>query len=394
MFNSFLQFVEVIFWLGFLYLFYVEAGYPLLLWIISIWQIKNLVTIDNSNPNITVIIAAHNEEKVIASRLENIFDQDYPQDKTQIIIASDHSVDRTDEIVRSFADRGVVLSRSNQHGGKIAAIREAEDLITGEIVVFTDADSHFQSGAFNALAHHFSDPQVGAVTGREIRPVAESGGKGEGLYNRIETLVKLLESQVGSQVLLHGGIFAIRRDLLPYVPDHLTHDAVVPVKLALAGLRTAYEPQAVSVEPYDLDTRQDFQRRIRTVIQAYQSYLYVGEALNPLRTGFYALQVISHRFLRWYLFPVLVVALVTNLLLMGHSNLYLTLAVLQIFCYALAFFGFILDRIGYRPALFYFPYYFLYIHLAAFIALTNSWRGKTVATWHTAQRSSVLETES
>jgi len=387
-------FGKVVLWLSLAYLFYVEVGYLLLLGILSTLIPKNRRNLTNSNPSISVILAAHNEEEAIAPRLENILAQDYPTDKLQIIVASDNSHDHTDEIVKSYSDRGVILHRSNQHGGKIAAIRGAEPLFTGDVVVFTDADSHFNPGALQALTRHFSDSQVGAVSGRETRPPAGSGGKGEGLYNRIETLVKRLESRVGSQVLLHGGIFAIRQDLLPYIPDHLTHDAVVPVKLALAGLRTAYEPQAVSEEAYDLDTSQDFQRRIRTVIQAYQSYLYDKDGLNPMKTGFFALQVISHRFMRWYLLPVLVVALVANLLLIGHSNLYLALAVIQIFCYALALLGFILDRLGYRPAVFYFPFYFIYIHLAAFIALTNSWRGKTVATWHTAPRSSVLETES
>jgi len=387
-------FIRTFLWLGLAYLVYVEAGYLLVLLIISRMKKTRFPSQDNFQPKLTIIIAAHNEEKAIAPRLENILDQDYPKDSLQVIVASDHSSDRTDEIVQSYTDRGVILHRSHQHGGKIAAIRGAEALFTGEVVVFTDADSHFQPGALKALTRHFSDPRVGAVSGRETRPEAGSGGKGEGLFNRIETLVKVLESRVGSQVLLHGGIFAVRRDLLPFVPDHLTHDAVVPQKLALAGFRTAYEPGAVSVEAYNLDTRQDFKRRIRTVIQAYQSYLYVSQALNPLRTGFYALQVISHRFMRWFVFPVLIIAFVANLLLMRVSDLYLVLALAQITCYTLALVGFILDRFGRQPALFYFPYYFLYIHLAAFIALINSWRGKTVATWHTAPRASVLETES
>jgi len=379
---------KILLWTSLAYLVYVEVGYLLLLWMISKFRKPYGQPEGSYQHPITVLIAAHNEEAVIAPKLDNILGQDYPSDLLQVIVASDHSTDRTDQIVRGYAGRGVVLCRADQHGGKIAALRAAEHLINGQVVVFTDADAVFQPGAIRTLVRHFKDPKVGAVSGREIRPGTgpQDKGKGEGLYNRIETLVKRLEARVGNLVVLHGGIFAIRRELLPYVPDHLTHDGIVPCQLTLDGYVVRYEPQAVSVEAYHLDSRQDFKRRIRTVLQAYQSYLSVKEALNPFRTGFFAIQVWSHRILRWFVFPILMVVLITNLLLVGQSPFYLALAVLQGICYLLAMIGFLLDRAGLRPGLFYFPFYFVYLHLAAFYAILLSWSGRNIATWQSSRR--------
>ena len=380
----------IVFWLGLAYLAYVEVGYLLLLFSLSkLMQFKpTAVSLQQDfQPALTVLVAAYNEEAVIGERLENILAQGYPLGLLQVIVASDQSTDRTDEIVQGYAARGVLLCRAAQHGGKIAALRDAEPHITGQVVVFTDADAMFQPGALRKLARHFADPKVGAVSGRETRPGASPTGmgKGEGLYNRIETLVKTLESRLGDQVLLHGGIFAMRRELLPYVPDHLTHDAIVPLDLVLKGYRVSYEPEATTVEAYHLDSKQDWRRRIRTVAQAYQSYLYVREAMSPLKTGFYALQVWSHRFVRWFVFPVLTVVLLSNLLLWGQAPVYRVLAVLQGLCYVCAGVGFLLDRAGKRPVIFYFPFYFVYIHLAAFYAIWLTWRGEKVTTWRTAR---------
>jgi hypothetical protein len=172
------------------------------------------------------------------------------------------------------------------------------------------------------------------------------------------------------------------------VPDHLTHDGIVPAALTLKGYRTLYEVEAVTLEAYNLDTDQDWQRRIRTVMQAFQSYLYVKEALNPWRTGFYAVQIWSHRFMRWFVFPALLVILACNLLLLQRAPLYAGLALLQATCYGLAGIGFWLDREGKRPSIFYFPFYFVYIHMAAFYAVILTFQGKRLTTWQPAKRKS------
>lgn len=384
--------VGILFWAGLLLLIYAEVGYLGLLWLIA--RVRRAgpapggVEPSVTKPSVTLAIAAHNEEAVIRGKLENTLALAYPREKLSILVVSDGSTDGTDRIAREFAHRGVALFRTAQRGGKVPALRAAEPQMTTDIVLFSDADSDYAPDALAKLVRHFGDPAVGAVSGHETRvPSAATGkGKGEGLYVRLDNAIKALEGRVGSQVMVNGGFFAIRRSLLPTVPDHLTHDAVVPALLYLQGYRTAYEPDAHSTEVYALDSSSDFRRRVRTILQASQSYWHVRAALNPLRTGFYALQIWSHRFLRWLVLPLLAVVLVASLWLAPRSPFYAAAAVLQAVCYALALGGWALDRRGRRPAPLYFPFYFLYVHAAALSALVLAVRGKTMATWRPTQR--------
>ena len=305
----------IFFWLSLIYISYVEIGYLAILWLVS----RIYVTKRQSGeitPTVTIYIAAYNEEKVIREKIINTLEMDYPREKIQVLVTSDCSTDRTDEIVQEFSSDGVVLVRSCPRLGKIVALRNAESHITGELVLFTDADAILSSNAIKALVRRFVDPKVGAVTGREVRqPITSTGkGVGEGIYNRIDTKIKTLEGLIGNQVVVHGGIFMIRRSLLPYVPDHLTHDSIVPLQLSLTGYKTLYEPDALSYEAYNLDTSQDWHRRIRTILQAMQSYLYKKEALNPIKSGFYAFKIWSHRFSRWFILPAMIIALLSNFL--------------------------------------------------------------------------------
>ena len=379
--------MEIFFWLCLFYIGYVEVGYLALLCLLSRFRAQDHL-VGEIFPKVAVLIAVFNEEKIIQAKIENTLALDYPPDKIQILIASDGSSDRTDDIVGEYTNAGVTLVRSSPRQGKIAALRAAENFIDGELVLFTDADSMLEPGSLRLLARHFVDPKVGAVSGRERRPPtgADGKGKGEGLYNRIDTAIKTMEGSLGNQVGVHGGIFLMRRTLLPYVPDHLSHDAIVCLRLTLSGYKTLYEQEALSFEVYGLDTKQDWQRRVRTVLQSIQSYLYVKEALNPLKTGFYAFQILSHRFSRWFVFPVLITALVTNLLLISRSPFYQAFAVIQLVCYLLALIGFILDSIGKQPAIFYFPFYFVYIHIAAFWAVLLHLSRRKMTTWRPTER--------
>ncbi len=335
--------LQVLFWAGLALLVYAEAGYLGLLWIVARLHRPRPASAPVTRqdwPGVTVLIAAHDEELVIGRKLENTLALDCPPDKLQILVVSDGSGDTTDEIVRGFAPR-VALLRVAQRGGKVAALRAAEGQIRGEIVLFSDADSMYRPDVLKKLVRHFDEAQVGAVSGHEVRVPCrqDDKGKGEGVYARLDNAIKALEGRVGSQVMVNGRFFAIRRALLPYVPDHLTHDGVVPPTLHLQGYRTAYEPEALSEEIYALDSQTDFRRRVRTVLQAAESYLYVPAALNPLRTGIYALQIWSHHFLRWLVLPILACVLAASLLSAPGSTFYTGCALAQTACYALALGG-------------------------------------------------------
>ncbi len=378
--------VRAVFWLALGMIAYATVGYLALLQVVVLVKRRPVVQVDIT-PGVSLIIAAHNEEGVIAGKLENSLALEYPSDRLQIIVASDRSTDGTDEIVRGFADRGVILSRVSDGQGKVNALNATVPLATGEVVVVSDADSTYAPDAIRKLVRNFADPEVGAVTGEERRVAAASGeGLGESLYVRLDNRIKRLEGQLGSAVMVNGGFFAVRRSLYPAIDPHLTHDAVVPSLLTLAGYRTAYEPEAISIEAYPLDAAGDFRRRVRTVLQAFSSYLSVPQALNPLRTGWYAVKLVSHRFSRWFVFPCLVVALVANGALASTGPPYGGLLAAQLICYGLALAGWLLDRSARRVRACYIPYYFVYVHLAAFIGVVQAMLGKRVATWTPTER--------
>ncbi len=377
---------RILLWFALGWVVYANVGYLVLLQVVALFR-RRPVKQDDITPTVSLLIAARNEQYVIASKLENALALDYPAEKLEVIVVSDASTDRTDEIAQEYAGGGVLLSRVPDGQGKVHALNATVPLTTGDVLVISDADSHYAPDALRMLARNFADPQVGAVTGEERRVAAASGeGVGEGFYARLDNRIKRLEGQLGSMVMVKGGFFAIRRDLYPFLEPHLIHDSIVPCLLKLQGYRTAYEPEALSVETYPLDAAGDFRRRIRTVLQAFGSYLAVPQALNPFRTGCYALELFSHRFTRWFVLPWLVVALVTNVALAGEGAFYQGLLITQFVCYAAALVGWLLDRRGQRFLPCYVPYYFVYVHTAAFIAVVRAILGQRIESWRPTER--------
>ena len=360
---------------------YTTVGYLLVLAIVSRF-VRRPVAQADITPSISLLIAARDEEAAIAPKLENALALDYPADLLEIIVMSDASTDWTDKIVRGYGSRGVKLHSIPEGLGKPHAMNVTVPLATGEIILISDANSTYAPDALRKLVRNFADPAVGAVTGEERRVDAEGdGGLGESLYCRLDNLIKRLEGQTGSMVMVNGGFVAIRKELYPTLDPSLNFDLVWAPLLKLQGFRTAYEPEAVSIETYPLDAGSDFRRRVRTVLQAFYSYLSVRAALNPLRTGWFAVRLISHRFTRWFVFPWLVVALVANAAVALAGPLWLGLLFVQILCYAMAAVGWLLDRIGKRVRVFYLPYYFVYVHLAALIGVAMAAAGRRVSSW-------------
>ena len=214
--------VKALLWLGLAWVAYATVGYLVLLLVVSRFVRRPTVQADIT-PSVSLLIAARNEEGVIAGKLGNSLALDYPSDRLQIIVVSDRSTDGTDEIVSGFADRGVILSRVSDGQGKVNALNATVPLATGEVVVVSDADSTYAPDAVRKLVRNFADPEVGAVTGEERRVAVQSGeGLGESLYVRLDNRIKCLEGQLGSAVMVNGGFFAVRRGLYPAIDPPLT----------------------------------------------------------------------------------------------------------------------------------------------------------------------------
>jgi cellulose synthase/poly-beta-1,6-N-acetylglucosamine synthase-like glycosyltransferase len=385
--------VPAMFWLSVAWIVYANVGYLVLLSLLGHFVHHSHGSVEWPDgaplPRISLVIAAYNEEQVIARKLDNALALDYPPERLEIVVASDGSTDGTEAVVKSYSAKGVQLRAVAPRRGKVATLNATVLSAQGEILVFSDADSTYRPEVLRKLVSQFADPQVGAVTGEEVR-VQETGsgkGLGESLYVRLDNRIKRLEGEINSMVMVNGGFFAIRKELYPAIRENLTHDATVPCHLFLKGYRTAYEPKAVSVEDYPLTTVEDFRRRLRTISRAFYSYLSVLAALNPFRTGLFAFQVLSHRFVRWLVFPFLLVALVTNISLAPSGFLYAVALGCQIAFYLLALTGFLLDvGWGKRWKLFYVPYYFTYIFVAAFVAVLMALLGKRISSWEPTRR--------
>jgi len=233
-----------LFWISVALVAYVYAGYPLALALLARLRPKPGWKPPDDLPAVTLVIAAYNEEDVIARKLENSLGLDYPSDRLQIIVAADGSSDSTAEIVRSYSDRGVELSYSPERMGKSAAVGRALSLARGDVVVLSDANNLYAADALRLLVAPFADPRVGAVSGAKVVSGEEGGvGESEGAYWRYESFIKAQETRLGSCTGACGEILAVRRELLEPPPASVINDDFyIAMRVIRKGYRLVYVP--------------------------------------------------------------------------------------------------------------------------------------------------------
>ena len=373
---------ETVFWLSVVALFYTYAGYPLLLALVSALKPRK-VRRGEFEPTVTIIITAYNEERDLAAKLENTLALDYPRELLEIIVASDCSSDGTDEIAREFAGRGVKLLRQSMRLGKTAAQNAAVEQAHGEILLFSDATSLYQPDAVRAIMPSFADATVGCVAGR-LEYVDGSNsrvGRGARSYWSYETFLKRHESRVGSLIGASGCLYAVRRSA--YVP--LYHEAcsdfIIATKMVEQGLRAVYEPNAVCTEQTNRQSDKELKMRVRIIAQTFTDLWRHRALLNPVRGGFYGVQLLSHKVMR-YLVPFFLMGLLVSSAVLAPASLFFRLMfAAQIACYACPALAWMLDRVGIRSRLLAFPQYFMLANLASLIGCYKFLRGQRYASW-------------
>jgi cellulose synthase/poly-beta-1,6-N-acetylglucosamine synthase-like glycosyltransferase len=375
-------FVQLIFWLAVIALAYTYVGYPLLVWLVSLVRPRELRR-GNTEPTVTVIITAYNEELDLAAKLENTLTLDYPAEKLEVLVASDCSTDRTDAIVRSFASRGVRLHRQPQRLGKTAAQNAAVELAGGDIILFSDATTLYQPDVLRAMLPNFADAAVGCVAGHLVYVDDTKSGIGQGArsYWGYETFLRRHESRACSLIGAPGCLYAVRRSA--YVP--LYHEAcsdfIIATKMVEQGLRAVYEPAAVCTEVTHSQPGREMRMRVRIISQTLTDLWRHRAMLNPFRAGFYAVQLLSHKVLR-YLVPLfLLVLFVTSALLINVSIFYSLVFWVQVACYALAGVGWLLESVGVRVRVLSLPLYFILANIASVIAIYKFLTGERYASW-------------
>lgn len=374
--------IEIVFFTALFLVFYVYAGYPLAALALSALRPRP-VRKDAFEPDVTILISAFNEESVIGATVGNKLALDYPEDKLEILVVSDGSTDRTDEIVKGFGGRNVRLLRQEPRAGKTSAINMAVPRASGEIIVFSDANSIHAPDALRKLVANFADPQVGYATGKMIYtdPDGTPIGDGCSAYMKYENALRELETRLGSVVGVDGGVDAMRKSLYgPMNPDQLP-DFVEPLKVVEQGYRVVYEPEALLWESSLKKAGDEYRMRVRVSLRAYWALCDMRQLLVPWNGFLFAWQLWSHKMMRYLCFVFLIAAFMSNVLLLGKGFFYQVMFGLQSAGYAFASVSPILESKGIKSKLATLCRYFLLLNVAAAHAFGKFIMGKKQVMW-------------
>lgn len=380
--------VKGIFWLSFYLLMYIYVGYPLVL---QGWSllVRKKVRKMNITPTVTLLVCAYNEEECIAEKIENSLSIDYPKDQFRIVIASDGSTDRTNNIVRGYNDPRIHFIPYEQRAGKIGAIIKTIPAIDSDIVVFSDANTMIKTDSVRHIVSNFHDSSVGAVSSDVIvLNDLTSYGKSESLYYKYERWIQKMETNIGSIVGVDGGLYAIRREL--YVEpsaDIILDDFVISMNTAREkGTRLVYDGDAVGYEESANSYKTEFSKKSRVVAGGFQA-LIKKEGL-PLHGNFQLLFCyVSHKLLRW-LTPFFLITLYLSswILTIQTGNGYVTtLTLLQTLFYTLAYTGTRFKGPIKSPYI-YIPFYFSLVNTAALFGFFKGILNKQSVKWEVFKR--------
>jgi cellulose synthase/poly-beta-1,6-N-acetylglucosamine synthase-like glycosyltransferase len=378
---------KALFWGSAALIAYTYVGFPLLVLARSRLRARPIRSADWTPP-LTLVIAARNEAGVIAQKLDNILGLDYPSERLQVVVASDGSEDATDEIVQSYEEHGVTLV-SLPRVGKAAALNAALAAATGDIVVFSDANSIYAPDALRALVRPFADPEVGGAAGdqRYVAAVgADAAAAGELRYWSFDRMLKKAESRAGNVVSATGAIYAVRRSLLGEVPDGVTDDFTTSTGVIARGRRLVFAHDAVAFEPVAARAGLEFDRKVRIITRGLRGVLLRRELLDPRLHGFYALQLLSHKVLRRLMVIPLLVLAVSSPLLWRRSRLYRLATAGQALLYGAGAAGLLAsDRPLARRRPFGLAAFFVFVNAASLRAIWNVARGRRIDRWEPAR---------
>ena len=333
-------------------------------------------------PPVTVIIAAHNEARVIERKLETLLAGDYPRDCLDVIVASDGSNDATVQIAQTFEERGVMVLDLPRRG-KALTLNEAVEHATGQILVFTDANSELASDALRHLVSPFADAAVGGVAGNQVyRPLTGGEGTGEMTYWDLDRRLKSAASASGNAVSATGALYAIRRELFQPVPEGVTDDFITSTRVIAQGGRLVFAPEAIAYEDVASSSENEFARKVRVMTRGFRGVLLMRELLDPRRFGFYAVQLFTEKLLKRLTVIPLLVMLAAGLLAWQRGAIYRTSTIAQVAAVLAGATGlrFQHTRIGRSPLLG-LPAYLCMVCAASLFALRNALTGRRLVQW-------------
>lgn len=377
--------MTLIFWVCVGVVGYTYVGYPVLAWVISRLRPRP-VSQAAIQPTVSLVIAAYNEERVIREKIENTLALDYPRDRLEVVVVADGSTDGTVAIAQSYSSAGVRVLHEPGRKGKTSALNRAAGVCTGEILFFSDANTHYDRDVVRQLVRSFADPSVGGVTGRKIilEHADRVATKGETGYWGYESFLKTCESRFGSIVTADGEIFALRASLFEPMPQEIVHDDMyLTLRLVQSGCRVVYETNAISGEHASKNLWDEFHLKVRYASAGFQIVARFP-ALVLVPTRLFAVQFLSHKILRW-MAPVFLIGALVGSALASGGGLVRVAWWAQVGFYGAALAGLALPA-RWRPRLLYYPVYFTMGNLAALVGLAKAVLGGQTTQWRRAER--------
>ena len=340
--------LKIIWWIAAFVIFWAMIGYPASLVILNKIFKKSNKKDEIYEPTVTIMVVAHNEEKVIGEKLQNLLDTDYPADKLEFLIASDFSTDKTDEIVEKFIEdhpeRRIRIHKSVNHFGKTNAQNETQELCDTEILVMTDANAMFEPNAVRELVSYFTDPSIAYVSG-QLRYMNTEGSKtasSEGFYWKLDLMCRSIESRFQTITAGNGAIYAVRNKEYEKIPPIECHDSSFPIVYALEKKRAIYNPDAIAYEKAGEVDEDEFKRKVRMNRIILRGICPDIRVFNAFSYHWFSYFYFGHRTCRYLLWLMHMLALVVNIPLAICSGwFWKVLLALQVLFYVIAIIGWV-----------------------------------------------------
>ncbi len=358
----------IVFWASLALIVYTYLLYPALVFVGSLLvRRKDPQSAGEYAPAVSMVISIYNEEKILPGKLKNIASLNYPPEKLEVLIGSDGSTDGSNGILRDSRLPNLHPLLFPGRRGKGPVLNDLLQHATGEIVIFSDANTMYDAGSLLNLVRHFSDPTIGAVCGdlRLQSDLSTSGGIGEWTYWKYESIIKSSESRCRTLLGATGGIYALRRSLYEELPVNkiVTDDFLTPLRVVRRGYRVVYEPRALAYEYATNSISGEYQRKVRIAASNFSTITEISDLLAP-RKGFVAFALWSHKIIRWSVPFLLFLVLVTSAVLRSHGFFYLGVLIAFLLIVTLGFLGFVMERMRLKIGKFGIPYYFIAMNFA------------------------------
>lgn len=374
-----------IFWISILLVFLTYFGYPILLGFYSLfntYEVKRNIIL----PRVTIIIPFYNAEGQLSKKFDNTLQLNYPKELLDIIAVSDCSQDSSDEIAKSYSNRGVRNFRLEKRSGKHYAQERALKYATGEIIIFTDVGILLSPDTVELLVRNFADPLVGCVSSTDM--IIEQDGRAvnsEGAYIRYDMWLRKMESKVCSSTGMSGSLYAARKELCDNWIPYLSNDYYIALRSVMRGFKSILDDEVIGYYQLVSSHQQEFIRKVRTIIHGIEVLFEFKGILNPFRYGFYSFEVIGHKLMRWLVPFFLILILVSNIFLVTHGVFYQSVMVLQLLFYLIALLSHRFEKIqAFAP--FRVICFFSIANLSILVAWYNFVLGKKFIIWEPSKR--------